>query len=63
MKDNVIDHNDIPSIINIIMNTIYHINDVSHNINNDGIKQIILLEKNIKLKLLLVLKCCSCSKV
>jgi hypothetical protein len=43
MKDNVIDHNDIPSIINIIMDTIYHINDVSHNINNDGIKQLILL--------------------
>jgi hypothetical protein len=43
MKDNVIDHNDIPSIINIIMDTIYHINDASHNINNDGIKQLILL--------------------
>lgn len=43
MKDNVIDHNDIPSIIKIIMDTIYHINDTSHNINDDGIKHLILL--------------------
>ena len=43
MKDNLIDHNDIPSIINIIMDTIHHINDTSRNIDNDGIKLLILL--------------------
>jgi hypothetical protein len=39
MKDNVIDHNDIPSIFKIIIDTTSHIN----NINNDGIKHLILL--------------------
>ena len=43
MKDNVIDHNDIPSIFKIIIDTTNHINNVSSNINNDGIKHLILL--------------------
>ena len=43
MKDKVIDHNDIPSIIYIIVETINNINHFSITINNDDVKKLILL--------------------
>ena len=43
MKDKTIDHNDIPSIIYIIVETITHINTFSITINNDDVKKLILL--------------------
>ena len=43
MKDKIIDHNDIPSIIYIIVETINHINTFSITINDDDIKKLILL--------------------
>jgi hypothetical protein len=43
MKNKTIDHNDIPSIIYIIVETINHINTFSITINDDDIKKLILL--------------------
>ena len=43
MKDKTIDHNDIPSIIYIIVETINHINAFSITINDDDVKKLILL--------------------
>ena len=43
MKNKIIDHNDIPSIIYIIVETINHINTFSITINDDDIKKLILL--------------------
>ena len=43
MKDKIIDHNDIPSIIYIIVETINHINAFSITINDDDVKKLILL--------------------
>jgi hypothetical protein len=43
MKDKTIDHNDIPSIIYIIVETIYNINSLSITLNNDNVKELILL--------------------
>ena len=43
MKDKTIDHNDIPSIIYIIVETINNINGISITINSDDIKKLILL--------------------
>jgi len=43
MKDKTIDHNDIPSIIYIIVETIYNINSLSITFNNDNVKELILL--------------------
>ena len=43
MKDKDIDHNDIPSIIYIIVETINHINSFSITINEEDVKKLILL--------------------
>jgi hypothetical protein len=43
MKNKIIDHNDIPSIIYIIVETINHINTFSITIDDDDIKKLILL--------------------
>ncbi len=43
MKDKIIDHNDIPSIIYIIVETINNINCFSITINDEDVKKLILL--------------------
>ena len=43
MKDKVIDHNDIPSIIYIIVETINNINSLSITINDEDVKKLIKL--------------------